>query len=320
MSRYLTRRLLSMLLVLLVAVTLSFAIVHALPGDPVEQMLDGTVGGVQATPEQKAALRHELGLDRPIAEQYLTFLGHALLGDFGRSISSGQPTVEAIADAAPASFALLAVALPLSLLLGVGVAVVGTLARGRGLRGALSALTVLGVSMPGYWLGIVLIETLSFRLPLFPATGDDGFRSLVLPAVTLAVPSAGLIAQVLRGSLRATLAEPYVTTALAKGASPARVNLRHALRNAALPAVTVFGMLVGGLMGGATIVEIVFGRPGLGRLLVTAVAQRDLTVVQAMVVFVGAAYILINLVIDLLYSWLDPRVTAVGGRSDERMA
>ncbi|MEV5322754.1 ABC transporter permease [Nonomuraea sp. NPDC052634] len=310
MSRYLLRRLLSLVLVLLVAVTLSFALVHLLPGDPVELMLNGNLGGLQATPEQEAALRHELGLDRSIAEQYLTFIGNALTGDFGRSIASGQPAVAAIGEAAPDSLALLALALPLSLLIGVAVAVAGTLTRIRLLSGALAGLAVLGVSMPSYWLGILLIEGFSFRLPLFPATGNEGFGSLVLPALTLAVPSAGMIAQVLRGSLRHTLAEPYVTTALAKGASPVRVNLRHALRNAALPAITVVGMLTGGLIGGATVAEIVFGRAGLGRLLVTAIAHRDMTVVQAMVVFVGAAYILLNLLIDLLYSWLDPRVTA----------
>lgn len=302
------RRFLAALPVLLAAVTLSFAMIHLVPGDPVQMMLGGN--GPAPTPEQEQALRQELGLDRPIVEQYFGFLGGAARGDFGRSITTGTPVVGLIAEAAPGSALLAGFALLLGVLLGTAIALLAVQARWAPLRTALNALPVLAMSMPAYWVAILLIQLFSFQLGLFPATGDTGFVSLVLPAVTMSLPPAGVIAQVLGTGLREAHAESYVVTARAKGAGPWRVQLRHALRNASIPTITVIGTTVGNLLAAAVVAETVFGRQGLGRLTVNAITSHDLPVLQGIVVLLGVLYVVVNLLVDLVYAYVDPRVTA----------
>ncbi|WP_246257554.1 ABC transporter permease [Amycolatopsis anabasis] len=304
---FILRRLVAVLPVLLAALTLSFLMLHLVPGDPVQTMLSA---GGPPTPEQERALRHELGLDQPILTQYFGFLADAVRGDFGRSVNTGAPVADLIGEAAPGSTALAVTALALGLLLGAGGAMLAGITRWRPLRTVLNALPVLGMSMPAYWVAILMIQIFSFQLGWFPATGQDGFASLVLPAATMALPAAGVIAQVLGTGLRAAGAEAYVLTARAKGAGPWRVQFRHTLRNASLPTITVVGTTVGNLLAAAVVSETVFGRQGLGRLTVTAITTHDFPVLQGMVALLGVLYVVVNLVVDVLYAYVDPRVTA----------
>ncbi|RHA42648.1 ABC transporter permease [Cellulomonas rhizosphaerae] len=306
MTRYLARRLLLALGVLWAAYTVTFLILFALPGDPVSIMYGGDSSDI--TPEQLDALRAQYGLDQPLPVQYVTQLGHALQGDLGNSVVNGQPVTRLIADALPPTAQIAGSALVLAILVGGGLAVVATATRSRRLSGFLLSLPPLGVAIPSFWFGLTLVQWFSFEIPLFPALGNQGFASVVLPAITLALPTSALIAQMLSRSLLHTLREPYVDTALAKGAGRTRVHLRHALRNAALPALTVTGLVIGGLLSGAVVTETVFSRAGLGRLTATSVAAQDIPVVQGVVLVAATVYVLVNLLIDIIYPLLDPRI------------
>lgn len=307
-AAFVGRRLASAVPVLFAVLTLSFLMMQLVPGDPVQTML--SAAGPPPTPEREQALRHELGLDRPLPEQYFGFLADAVRGDLGRSVQTGEPVVSAIADVAPASVELAFAALVLSLVFGVGIALLGRVTRFGWLRGLCNGLPVVFMSTPGYWVALLLMEVFSFRLAVFPATGDAGFAALVLPAVTLALPAVGVLAQVLGTSLAAVDAETFIVTARAKGAGPWRVLLRHALRNAAIPTITLIGTTVGNLLAAAVIAETVFARPGLGRLTLTAITSHDIPVLQGVVALLGALYVVVNLVVDLCYVLVDPRVTS----------
>ncbi|MER5279369.1 ABC transporter permease [Streptomyces sp. NPDC002809] len=312
MATYVARRLAQAVFVLWAAYTLSFAVLYLLPGDPVTVMAAGGGDSTSVAPEQLAALRSRYGLDRPVAEQYATRLGHALRGDFGASVHSGEPVSRMIADAWPATLELTTATLALALPLGAGVALSGTYTRRRWLRQLLLSLPSAGVAAPTFWVGLVLIQLVSFRWGLVPAFGDEGPASLVLPAVTLSLPAAALVAQVFAKSLRTALAEPYIETAAAKGASRLRVHFAHAARNAALAPLTVAGLLVGHVLAGSVVVETVFSRNGIGRLTATAVTSQDIPVVQGLVVFGACAFVLANLAVDLLHPVLDPRIATTG--------
>ncbi|MEU1473232.1 ABC transporter permease [Streptomyces sp. NPDC005761] len=315
MVTYVVRRLAQALFVLWAAYTLSFGVLYLLPGDPVTVMAAGGGDSTSVTPEQLASLRDRYGLDRPVAEQYATRLGDALRGDFGASVHSGEPVSRMIADAWPATLELTAATLALALPLGAGVALAGTYTRRRWLRQLLLSLPSAGVAAPTFWVGLVLIQLVSFRWGLVPAFGEEGLASLVLPAVTLSLPAAALVAQVFAKSLRTALAEPYIETAAAKGASRLRVHLSHAARNAALAPLTVAGVLVGHVLAGSVVVETVFSRTGIGRLTATAVTSQDIPVVQGLVVFGACAFVLANLAVDLLHPVLDPRIRTTGPRA-----
>ncbi|MEN0129367.1 MAG: ABC transporter permease [Brevundimonas sp.] len=306
MSRYLLRRLALAAGVLWAAYTVSFLVLYALPGDPVSIMYGGESSDV--TPEQLDALRAEYGLDKPLVAQYFTQLGHALHGDLGTSVVNKQPVTELISNALPPTAQIAGLALLLAVIAGGTLAIVATATRSRRLSGFLLSLPPLGVAVPSFWFGLMLVQWFSFEIPIFPALGNQGFISAVLPAVTLALPTSALIAQMLSRSLLHTLREPYIDTALAKGAGRVRVHLRHALRNAALPALTVTGLVVGGLLSGAVVTETVFSRAGLGRLTATSVAAQDIPVVQGVVLVAAAVYVLVNLLIDVIYPLLDPRI------------
>lgn len=305
LSRYVLRRVGQALFVLWAAFTVSFLIMYALPSDPV-RLLAGSDNDV--TPEQMDALRAEFGLDRPLVVQYVDQLGDALRGDLGRSLRSGREVTELIGEAIPATAQVTGLALLLAATGGTALAVVATAARRRWLGNALLALPPLGVAVPSFWLGLLLLQQFSFNWAWFPALGNQGWRSIVLPAVTLAVPTGALIAQVLAKSLQRTLREPYVDTARAKGAGRWRVHLRHALRNASLPALTMAGIVVGNLLSGSVVAETVFSRSGLGRVTSAAVADQDIPVVQGLVLFGALVFVVVNLAVDLLYPVLDPRI------------
>jgi peptide/nickel transport system permease protein len=308
MKSYLLRRVVQALFVLWAAYTVSFGVLYLLPGDPVTIMAAGGGDVNSVSPAQIAELRVRYGLDRPVPEQYATGLAHAVRGDFGTSVHSGQPVTRMIADALPATLQLGAGALLLAIPLGCAVAVLGTYTRRRWLRQLVLSLPAAGVSAPTFWVGLLLVQLVSFHWGLLPAFGNEGWRSLVLPSVTLALPAAGLVAQVFAKSLRTALAEPYIDTARAKGAGRVRVHFGHAARNALAPPLTVAGVLVGGVLAGSVVVETVFSRTGVGRLTATAVTAQDIPVVQGLVVLGACVYVAANLAVDLVHPFLDPRI------------
>ncbi|MEV7075682.1 ABC transporter permease [Streptomyces sp. NPDC093990] len=314
MRRYVFKRLAQAVGVLWAAYTVSFLVLDYLPGDPVTAMAGAGMDSGQVDPEQLAALRHEYGFDKPVLVQYAEYLGRAVRGDFGDSVSTGRPVTSTLADALPQTLQLTGAALLLAVLLGGGLAVLATYTAQRSLRQLLLSLPPLGVSVPTFWVGLLLVEVFSFRLRWFPAFGNDGFKGLALPALTLAVPTGAQIAQVLAKSLLTALDQAYVETARAKGAGRWRVHLRHALRNASLPALTVVGLLVGQLIAGSVVVETVFSRDGLGRVTAAAVTAQDIPLVQGVVVFGALIFVTTNLVIDLVYPLLDPRIVVASGR------
>jgi peptide/nickel transport system permease protein len=294
------------------AFSVTFVALRLLPGDPVALMLNGRGGGEAASPAEIARVKAQLGFDRPILQQYFSSLAGAAHGDFGRSIQTQQPVSAMIAQSLPPTLELGLAALVLALVAGTVLGVLGNLVSSVFGRQLLRSVPAFTISLPSFWVGLMLIQLFSLHWRIFPSLGNTGFASLVLPACTLAIPGIALVGQVLGKSLHNTLQEPYVDTIRATGASRLRVLLGHGLRNASIPAVTVVGLLVGYLVGGAVVVETVFSRPGMGRDVVFAVTTQDLPVVQGVVVVASAGFVAVNLAVDLLYPVLDPRIrTAV---------
>ncbi|MFC4508048.1 MULTISPECIES: ABC transporter permease [Streptomyces] len=314
MRRYVITRLAQAVGVLWAAYTVTFLVLDFLPGDPVSAMAGAGADTGQVDPAQLAALRHQYGFDKPVLAQYADYLGRAVRGDFGDSVSTGRPVTETLADALPQTLQLTGAALLLAVLLGGGLAVLATYTTRRWLRQLLLSLPPLGVSVPTFWVGLLLVEVFSFRARLFPAFGNDGLKGLVLPALTLAIPTGALVAQVLAKSLFTALDQAYVETARAKGAGRWRIHLRHALRNASLPALTIVGLLAGQLIAGSVVVETVFSRDGLGRVTAAAVTVQDIPLVQGVVVFGALIFVTANLIVDLVYPLLDPRIVVASAR------
>lgn len=290
------------LLVLWAVVTLAFIGVHASPGDTAQML----IGQNPLTPELEAAVRHEWGLDRPLPVQYVDYLWRVLHGDFGRSYVRKTEVSGLVLSQLPSTLALTAAAAVVALLLAVAIAVT-TAGTRRGSRIATQFELVLA-AIPSFWLGIMLLFVFSFTLRLFPVSGAQGLSSLVLPALALGLPLAAVVGQVLRKELERALEQPFALTVRAWGVGSLQLRLRHGLRHAALPAVTLGGWLIGGLIGGAVITEQVFGRPGLGRILIGAVEQKDLPVVLAVAVICAGVYVVCSTLADLAYLWIDPRL------------
>lgn len=311
MTGYVARRLLQAAGVLWAAFTVSFLILYLLPSDPVSIMLDAASGNGNGyvDPARAEELRAAYGFDKGPLEQYVLMLGRALTGDLGTSISSGAAVTTLIVQSFPETLKLAALALALSLVGGAGIATAAVWTRSRWLRQLLLSLPPVGVAVPTFWIGLLLLQVFSFRYFLFPAVGNEGFASLVLPAVTLAIPLSAVVAQVLAESMQTAWRTQYVETALAKGASRGRVVTRHVARNAAIPALTILGVLVGNLLAGSVVVETVFSRAGFGRLIQTSVQAQDIPVVQGLVVVAALVFVLVNLAVDLAYPALDPRIT-----------
>ena len=299
-----TNRLARALLVLLAVSFLTFIIGHE-SGDPVLLLARG-----DATLEQKQELRHSLGLDRPILAQYGSYLRNALQGDLGESYRQHLPVSRLIALRLPASLLLaaaaFAVAIGLALLSGLLCAVY----RGGVLDKALAGLAVLAQVVPGFWLGLVLVLIFAVHLGLLPVSGAGGIQHLILPALTLALPTFGRMSRLVRAGILDVLGSDYIRTARAKGLSERDVLLHHALKNALLPLVTQAGLELGDMVGNAFIIEIVFAWPGIGRMTVEAIQQRDFLVAQGCVLIIGTGFVLINLAVDLVYATIDPRVRA----------
>jgi peptide/nickel transport system permease protein len=272
--------------------------------------------GEQATPQAVAALKHKLGLDRPLYVQYLDWLGHALRGDLGRSAFGNQPVTELIAQRIMPTAELGVLSLIIALIIGVTGGVIAAMRHNTGVDAASSVLSIFGVSTPSFWLAILLVLIFSIKIRWLPALGYVSpfkdpllnLKQMILPAFTLGVTLAAVISRITRGAMLDALYQDFVRTARAKGLRERNVVMRHALTNALIPVVTVVGLQIAGLLGGAVIIETIFALPGNGQLLVTAIFARDFPVVQGIVVVTALAFIFINLIVDVLYAALDPRI------------
>jgi ABC-type dipeptide/oligopeptide/nickel transport system permease component len=293
------------LLVVLGVSTLVFLLIHLVPGDPVEAML-----GERAQASDRAALRAALGLDLPLWEQYLRYLGGLARLDLGASLIDQRPVAEILAERLPATLRLSAAALGTALVIGLPLGVLAARHRGSVLDATAMTTSLLGISMPNFWLGPLLILVFSLWLGWTPVSGADAPGAIILPALTLGTALAAILARMVRASVLEVLGEDYVRTARAKGLGEPAVLWRHALRNAWLPVLTVIGMQLGGLLAGAVITETVFAWPGIGSLLVEAIKARDFPVVQGCVLLISVCYVLVNALTDIAYAWIDPRIGA----------
>jgi peptide/nickel transport system permease protein len=303
MARYLVRRLGLAIPTVLGVATLVFLLIHLVPGDPVAAML-----GESAMPADAAALRHELGLDRPISAQYVEYLRRLVSGDLGRSLYNGRPVRRLIAARAAATFELAVAALAVAVLIAVPLGSAAAARPGSALDRLSVAVALLGAALPNFWLGPMLMLVFAVWLGWLPVSGRGGWTHLLLPAVTLGLGMAAVLARLLRATLLERLREDYVRSAYAKGAGEARVLLRHVLPTALLPVLTVFGLQAGALLSGAIITETIFSWPGLGRLTLFAIQTRDYPTVQGCVLVIAMTYVAVNLATDLVCAWMDPRV------------
>ncbi|MEN2983051.1 MAG: nickel ABC transporter permease [Thermus sp.] len=303
MLTYALRRLLIAVPTLFGVVLLVFLMVRLAPGDPAVLL-----AGEFATPETLEAIRARYGLDRPLPEQFLLYLKALVQGDLGESAKSRRPVLEELKTYFPNTVQLASAAILVALLTGIPLGILAALRPGSGLDLAVMVLALVGVSMPVFWFGLLAILIFSVELGWFPVAGKGTLAHLVLPAITLGVNATALLARMTRGTLLEILSQDYIRTARAKGVSERVVILKHALRNALIPVVTVAGLEFGSLLAGAVITETIFAWPGLGQLLVGSILARDYPVVQGAVLLVAFSFILVNLLVDLLYAWIDPRV------------
>jgi peptide/nickel transport system permease protein/oligopeptide transport system permease protein len=304
---FVIRRLLLAVPVLLGVVFVVMLTVEMIPGDAVQLML-----GEHATPEAVAKLRDYLGLDKPLLVRYVEYVRRLLTGDLGRSIQQNRPVADELADAWPATLELTVAALVIAAAVGVTAGIVSA-AWPNSLFDAVARIgSLFGLSMPVFWTGLVLIVVFALWLPWLPVGGVGSPAHLVLPAVTLSLPSVAMVARMTRGSVLEVLREDYVRTARAKGVAERFVVAKHALRNAAIPILTLLGLQAGQLMGGAVLTETVFAWPGLGRLMVKAIFARDYVLLQGAVLIFALAFVVINLAVDVTYGALDPRISRQG--------
>jgi peptide/nickel transport system permease protein len=303
MSRFLVRRVLLTLPVLFGVATLVFSLIHLVPGDPVQAML-----GESASQEDVAQLRSRLGLDRPIYVQYVTFMRKAVVGDLGTSLRTNQPVSSVIAERMPATCELAGAAMIVALMIAVPLGVLAAVHAGTPIDHSATTLALVGISMPTFWLGPLLAIVFSVMLGWFPVSGRGTLANLVLPAITLGAPLAAVLARMTRASVLEELCELYVLAARARGVSRARSILRHAFRNSLIPIVTVLGLQLGSVLTGAVITETIFAWPGVGRLLIQSISARDYPAVQGCVLLIALTYVSTNLLVDVAYGFLDPRI------------
>jgi peptide/nickel transport system permease protein len=308
--RFVLRRLLIAPITLLGVATLVFSFLQLVPGDPVDAML-----GESAAPVDRQALRVALGLDRPVLEQYGAFLGGALRGDLGRSLSANTPVASLVLARVPATASLAAAAALIAVAIALPLGVVAAAWRGTWIDTASTAFALGGASLPNFFLGPLLVLLFSIALEWLPVSGSADASSLVLPAVTLGLGMSAILTRLTRSAVLDALSADFIRTARAKGLPEFRVLARHALRNACLPVVTVLGMQIGGLLGGAIVTETIFAWPGVGRLTLEAIQSRDVPLVQGCVLLIAVTTLLVNLLTDVAYAWLDPRIRIGDGDS-----
>ena len=317
MWAYILRRMIQLLPVILLSSFLVFMLLHLVPGDPAE-----TVAGPDATPDVIEAVRQKMGLNRPLPVQYGIWLGHLSRADLGESYISKMPVIDLVGYAFPATIQLSLAALFLSLAISLPLGVLASLKQGSKLDLFVQGYTALGLGVPNFWLGILLILVFALLLGVLPPGGRIdplqspmmGLKTLILPALTLGIHISAVFTRFVRAAMLEVLHEDYVRTARSKGLQERVVVVRHALRSALVPVVTVVGLQFGRLLGGAVVVESVFAWPGVGRLIIQAVEQRDYTVVQASLLWLVLVFLLINLITDITYAFLDPRIRLTQGR------
>jgi len=303
-NAYIARRVLATIPVLFGVSLLVFLMLELVPGDPAQLMLSE----FQTNPEQIARLRSQLHLDDPLPVQFGRFVWDAMHGDLGTSIRTRRPVLQEIQDNFPSTIELAVAGLVVAAIMGVGFGIAAAANQGTWLELGSMTVALIGISMPSFWLGLLLIFSLSLRVPVFPATGGGDLQHLILPAITLGLGAAAILARLTRSSMLEILRQEYVTTARAKGLAEWAVILRHALKNALIPVVTIFGLQFGQLLAGTVVVETVFARPGLGRLIIDGILNKDFPMVQGVVLVIAACYVVVNLLVDLVYAVLDPRI------------
>jgi peptide/nickel transport system permease protein len=315
-ARFLVRRLLLIVPILLLVAVMVFMLMHLIPGDPAEVIL-----GEMATPQSVAALRHQLGLDQPLAWQFLGWLGRVVLGNLGRSLIDGTPVVKIIGQRLPVSLELGALAFLVSVLIALPVGIVSAVRRGSVSDYGATIFSLAGLSIPHFWLGIMFILFFAVRLHLLPAGGFVPFSrsplqnlaGMVLPALSVGIRTAAVMARQLRASLLEVFRSDFIRTAEAKGVSRRGILYRHALKNALIPVVTVAGLELGGLLGGIVFTEVIFDIPGFGSLLVQSIFERDYVTLQGGVLVAALIVVVVNLLTDIAYSLIDPRIQLAGG-------
>jgi peptide/nickel transport system permease protein len=309
---YLIRRLLYSIVVVAGVATIAFALLHFIPGDPVDAIL-----GVESTPAAREALRHDLGLDRPLLTQYVAWWGEVLRGDLGESVMTGQSVSQLIRQRLPTTIPLAVLSMSIALAIAVPAGILSAVKRNTWVDGLVSMIAFAGLSLPGFWLGALLILGFSVHWRIFPPGGYvsvfqdpiDGLRHLVLPAIALGTTFAAVLTRMIRSSLLEVLGKDYIRTARAKGQIERRILIRHALRNALIPAVTIIGVQAGFLLSGALVIEQIFSLPGIGRLTVQAVFDRDFPLLQGCIIVIALIFVVANLITDLIYVYLDPRIS-----------
>lgn len=311
MTTYIIKRLLSMIPVMFLVSLVVFLIVHLTPGDPALVML-----GEEATPEKLAVLRHQLGLDQPLPVQYATWASRVLQGDLGRSVRTNKPVIEDILSRLPVTVELTIFAMLISLAIAIPTGIISATRRNSAADLLVTTAALIGVSMPNFFLAILLIFIFSLNLRWLPPIGYTpiqqdlvaNLRGMILPSITLGAATTAVVARLTRSSLLEVLGQEYIRTARAKGLAERAVILAHAMKSAMIPVVTIVGLQVGGLLGGAIITETLFVLPGIGSLAVNAIFSRDFPVVQGDVLFLSLVFMMTNLVVDILYAFLDPRI------------
>lgn len=307
LARYLANRVAQLVPVLFLISLIVFSIMHALPGDPVQLMLAGAESG-SVTPERQDELRELMGLNDPLPVQYFRFVRGAVTGDLGTSVRLRSPVLDLILERFGSTLQLSLGGIFFAIVIGMSTGIIAALKQGSWVDTLSMMMAYVGVSLPLFWLGLLLILVFSFRLGWFPPAGQEGLRALVLPSITLGLVSAGVVSRLTRSSLVETLVEDYVRTARSKGLPARIVTIRHALRNAFLPVLTILGLQFGAMLAGTVVTETVFSRPGLGRLVVNAILWKDYPLVQGIILFMATTYVVVNLVVDICYAWLDPRI------------
>lgn len=304
MLNYLGSRLFEALLVMLGVTTIVFMLIHVVPGDPVEVML-----GESAQLADREALREALGLNLPLSTQWLNYVSGLLQLDLGTSLHSKRPVIEILSERIPATSILAGTSILIALIIALPLGVLAAVRKGSFWDTGAMAFSILGVAIPNFWMGPLLILVFSLWLGWLPVSGDDQILSLVLPALTLGTALAAILSRMIRSSLLEVLNEDYIRAANARGLSPTTIILKHSLKNAALPVVTILGLQLGALLAGAVITETVFSWPGIGQLTIESIQKRDYPVVQSCVLLISLTYVFVNLLTDLAYVFLDPRVS-----------
>ena len=303
MLSYIVKRISTMFITIIGVSILVFMIIHLIPGNPVNHIL-----GDYATESSIQELEHRLGLDRPIIVQYLSYMGNAIQGDLGTSFITGYTVVEEILNRIPVTAQLALYSVLLGSFLGIGIGVLAAVKKNTIYDQLAMTLALIGISAPGFWIALFLILLFSYQLSIFPISGYSGFYSLILPSITLGLGTAGSIARMTRSSMLDVIKQDYIRTARAKGAGANRLIFQHCLQNAVIPVITLIGMQFGYLMAGAVVTETVYALPGLGSLIISAISTRDIPTVQGLLLFMGSIIIIVNFVVDLLYTKLDPRI------------